>query len=86
MRRWRIIGALTRKARSRALMYPLDVSSSEVTALGSVDWNCPGLWYVGGGTGQVRFFARFVALQILANLIGKPLPVYPDTTCRGSLS
>ncbi|RLL95867.1 hypothetical protein CFD26_105769 [Aspergillus turcosus] len=39
----------------------------------------PGLWYVGGGTGQVRFFARFVALQILANLIGKPLPVYSET-------
>ncbi|KAF7114924.1 hypothetical protein CNMCM5793_000694 [Aspergillus hiratsukae] len=39
----------------------------------------PGLWYVGGALGQVRFFARFVALQILAHLFGKPLPVYSET-------
>ncbi|KAF4161488.1 hypothetical protein CNMCM6936_003329 [Aspergillus lentulus] len=39
----------------------------------------PGLWYVGGGMGQARFFARFVALQILAHLLGNPLPVYSET-------
>ncbi|EAW12081.1 flavin-containing monooxygenase [Aspergillus clavatus NRRL 1] len=36
----------------------------------------PGLWYVGGGLGQVRFFARFVAMQIFADLQGSPLAVY----------
>ncbi|PKX90546.1 flavin-containing monooxygenase [Aspergillus novofumigatus IBT 16806] len=39
----------------------------------------PGLWYVGGGMGQARFFAPFVALQILAHLLGNPLPVYSET-------
>lgn len=39
----------------------------------------PGLWYIGGGMGQARFFARFVALQILAHLLGNPLPVYSKT-------
>ncbi|GAQ05930.1 hypothetical protein ALT_3251 [Aspergillus lentulus] len=39
----------------------------------------PGLWYMGGGMGQARFFARFVALQILAHLLGNPLPVYSET-------
>ncbi|PYI21317.1 putative flavin-containing monooxygenase [Aspergillus japonicus CBS 114.51] len=36
----------------------------------------PGLWYMGGGMGQARFYSRFVALQIRASLDGTPLPVY----------
>ncbi|KAF4259508.1 hypothetical protein KXV22_009497 [Aspergillus fumigatus] len=39
----------------------------------------PGLWYMGGGMGQARFIARFVAPQILAHLLGNPLPVYSKT-------
>jgi hypothetical protein len=36
----------------------------------------PGLWYVGGTIGHARYYSRFVALQIKAELEGKPLPVY----------
>ncbi|GFF52755.1 ankyrin repeat and protein kinase domain-containing protein 1 [Aspergillus udagawae] len=38
----------------------------------------PGLWYVGGGMDQGRFYARFVALQILADLLGNRFPVYSE--------
>ncbi|KIX99768.1 uncharacterized protein Z520_04404 [Fonsecaea multimorphosa CBS 102226] len=39
----------------------------------------PGLWYMGGGCGHARYFSRFVALQILADVQGKPLKIYKDT-------
>jgi len=36
----------------------------------------PGLWYMGGTIGHARYFSRHVALQIKAELMGMPLPVY----------
>lgn len=39
----------------------------------------PGIWYIGGGTAQCRYFSRFIALQVKAALEGKPLSVYRDT-------
>ncbi|EXJ55143.1 hypothetical protein A1O7_08068 [Cladophialophora yegresii CBS 114405] len=36
----------------------------------------PGLWYMGGTVGHARYFSRFVALQIKADKVGTPLPVY----------
>ncbi|KIW63602.1 hypothetical protein PV04_08589 [Phialophora macrospora] len=36
----------------------------------------PGLWYTGGTIGHARYFSRFVALQIKAESMGAPLPVY----------
>lgn len=33
-----------------------------------------GLWIMGGAVSQARFFSRFVALQIQAELLGKPFP------------
>lgn len=36
----------------------------------------PALWYIGGTVGHARYFSRFVALQIKASLMGKPLPQY----------
>ncbi|GFF40646.1 LOW QUALITY PROTEIN: hypothetical protein IFM46972_06278 [Aspergillus udagawae] len=52
-RRWRVIGALTRRARSRAPMYPLDDEPRSG-------------------------YTRFVALQVLADLVGNPFPVYSE--------
>lgn len=39
----------------------------------------PGLWYMGGGCGHARYFSRFVALQILADVEGKTLKIYKET-------
>jgi hypothetical protein len=39
----------------------------------------PAIWYAGGGIGQTRFYSRFLALQIQADLAGKTLPIYLDT-------
>ncbi|KAK5048976.1 hypothetical protein LTR84_005398 [Exophiala bonariae] len=36
----------------------------------------PGLWYMGGTIGHARYFSRYVALQIKAQLLGTPLPCY----------
>lgn len=36
----------------------------------------PGLWQLMGGTNQARFWSRFIALQIQAQALGKPLTVY----------
>src|ERR1700710_652445 len=36
----------------------------------------PGLWYMGGTVGHARDFSRFVAMQIKAEVMGTPLPVY----------
>ena len=36
----------------------------------------PGIWYTGGGVTHARFYSRFVALQIKADVEGTPLPVY----------
>ena len=33
----------------------------------------PNLWYIGGGVQMARFFSRFLALQIQADVMGKPL-------------
>ncbi|KAF2095625.1 FAD/NAD(P)-binding domain-containing protein [Rhizodiscina lignyota] len=38
----------------------------------------PGIWYAGGGISTTRFYSRFLALQIQADLAGTPLPVYYD--------
>lgn len=39
----------------------------------------PAMWYHGGTIGQQRFYSRFIALQIKAKLMGKPLVVYNKT-------
>ncbi|KAK5047064.1 hypothetical protein LTR84_007006 [Exophiala bonariae] len=36
----------------------------------------PGVWYTGGDIGCARYFSRFVALQIKAQLMGTPLQLY----------
>ncbi|PGH04839.1 hypothetical protein GX51_03326 [Blastomyces parvus] len=43
----------------------------------------PGLWYMGGPFGHSRFFSRFVALQIKAELAGTPLAIYRRTPGKG---
>ena len=35
-----------------------------------------GMWYAGGDQSQCRYFSRFVALSIKAEVMGQPLPVY----------
>lgn len=40
----------------------------------------PTIWYAGGGIGQTRFYSRFLALQIQADLAGKTLPIYLDNS------
>ncbi|EOD43906.1 putative flavin-containing monooxygenase protein [Neofusicoccum parvum UCRNP2] len=42
----------------------------------------PAFWYHGGALGQARYYARFIALQIKAKVLGTPLPVYNDTPPR----
>ncbi|KAK5166750.1 hypothetical protein LTR04_000461 [Oleoguttula sp. CCFEE 6159] len=39
----------------------------------------PGIWYTGGGMNQARYFSRFLALQIKADLEGMPLQPYTKT-------
>lgn len=41
-----------------------------------IDLTDPALWYMGGTLGHARYFSRYVALQIKAQLMGTPLPVY----------
>ncbi|KAH8797266.1 hypothetical protein F5884DRAFT_254874 [Xylogone sp. PMI_703] len=36
----------------------------------------PGIWYHGGTIGHARYFSRFLALQIKADIEGIPLPLY----------
>ncbi|KAK4985615.1 hypothetical protein LTR66_008118 [Elasticomyces elasticus] len=36
----------------------------------------PGIWYTGGGMNQARYFSRFLALQIKADLEGMPFEPY----------
>ncbi|EXJ68682.1 uncharacterized protein A1O5_08476 [Cladophialophora psammophila CBS 110553] len=38
--------------------------------------NHPNLYYMGGTIGHARYFSRHVALQIKAELMGTPLPIY----------
>jgi hypothetical protein len=38
----------------------------------------PGLWYVGGTIGHARYYSRFVALQIKAEAMGTPFPLYEN--------
>ncbi|PVH73674.1 FAD/NAD(P)-binding domain-containing protein [Cadophora sp. DSE1049] len=39
----------------------------------------PAFWFHGGAVGQARYFARFIALQVKARLLGTPLPLYEAT-------
>ncbi|KAF2429003.1 FAD/NAD(P)-binding domain-containing protein [Tothia fuscella] len=39
----------------------------------------PGIWFTGGNVGLARFFSRFLALQIAADVKGMPLQVYSKT-------
>jgi len=39
----------------------------------------PGIWFTGGNVMLARFFSRFLALQIAADVKGTPLPVYSKT-------
>jgi hypothetical protein len=36
----------------------------------------PGIWFSGGSIGHARFYSRFIAMQIKADVSGTPLPVY----------
>ena len=36
----------------------------------------PGIWYQGGGVTYARFYSRFLALQIKADVEGAPLKLY----------
>lgn len=36
----------------------------------------PGVWYTGGDIGFARYYSRYIALQIKAQLMGSPLKVY----------
>ncbi|CRG84500.1 4-hydroxyacetophenone monooxygenase [Talaromyces islandicus] len=38
----------------------------------------PGLWYIGGGIGHSRFFSRFIAMQIKAELEGRKFPIFNE--------
>ena len=38
----------------------------------------PAFWYLGGTLGGVRYYSRFIALQIKARLLGTPLKVYEE--------
>ena len=42
----------------------------------------PGIWYTGGGVTFARFYSRFLALQIKADVAGTPLPVYKKRFVR----
>ena len=44
----------------------------------------PAFWYAGGAVGPARYMSRFVAMQIKAKMLGKPLPIYTDTPPRNS--
>ena len=39
----------------------------------------PGIWYTGGAIGQTRYFSRFLALQIKADVEGMPFQPYKKT-------
>ncbi len=39
----------------------------------------PQIWQIGGGFAHARYLTRFVALQIKADLLGKPLVPYTKT-------
>jgi hypothetical protein len=39
----------------------------------------PQLWYMAGDLGHARYYSRFVALQIKADLLGTPLDRYTRT-------
>ncbi|KEF63431.1 uncharacterized protein A1O9_01409 [Exophiala aquamarina CBS 119918] len=40
------------------------------------DTGHPGVWYTGGAIGIARYYGRFIALQIKAQIMGTPLKVY----------
>ncbi|KAH8817494.1 flavin-containing monooxygenase [Xylogone sp. PMI_703] len=40
--------------------------------------NYPGIWYLGGGAPLARFYSRFLALQIKADIMGCPLHTYTE--------
>jgi hypothetical protein len=46
----------------------------------------PGIWYTGGGVTHARFYSRFLALQIKADLAGQSLPVYKARKYEKELS
>ncbi|KAG7071325.1 Flavin-containing monooxygenase [Colletotrichum scovillei] len=39
----------------------------------------PGMWFTGGTIGHARFFGRFIALQIKADIIGYPFRRFEDS-------
>ena len=39
----------------------------------------PGLWYTGHGYAHARYYSRFVAMQIKADVDGKPMEIYTET-------
>ncbi|KAG9502143.1 hypothetical protein J7337_004968 [Fusarium musae] len=42
----------------------------------------PGLWYIGGALGHARYYSRFIALSIKADIVGQLLPVYREHMFR----
>lgn len=74
---WKPIG---RKCIRRPRMTP-----SSATAGGGDANRClvlfsdPNIWFTGGAIGQARFFSRFLATQIKADLEGVPFVAYAKT-------
>lgn len=46
----------------------------------------PGMWCIGGTIPGSRYYSRHVALQIKAQVMGSPLPVYTGERYVGSSS
>lgn len=42
----------------------------------------PSLYYHGGDVRMARFFSRFIALQIQAQVLGQPLKPYTDSSAN----
>ncbi|KAI1628439.1 flavin-containing monooxygenase [Exophiala viscosa] len=49
---------------------------SPITHSPYISHDHPGIWYTGGGVPFARFFSRFLALQIKADIMGTPLKLY----------
>ncbi|KAF2405184.1 FAD/NAD(P)-binding domain-containing protein [Trichodelitschia bisporula] len=45
----------------------------------------PGVWFTGGNVAQARFFGRFLALQIKADLEGVPFKIYSERPALAQL-
>lgn len=61
------------KKNSRMFSRPVPVPDCQLTHDIATD---PHMFYIGGTLGHARYFSRFLAIQIKADLMGVPLEVY----------